>query len=332
MEDRAVFIRFSDVSIDSVPLDGTLGDLQPISDGLGIAHPSDFSTSPQVIGGPHAASSPAVADLTALQVVDPGTLLLGASPDAGRLIVAAVKRAFDIVIGCLILLVVAPAMATIALCVVLESPGPVFYRARRVGWCGERLDILKFRKMRNGATGRPLTLVEDERFTRIGRFLARTKLDELPQLVNVLRGEMSLIGPRPEDPGFVERHAKAFEAILQVRPGITGLSQLAYRAESRILDPDDPVGDYEQRVLPQKLYLDRLYVERRTSLLDLRILAWTIAATIGIPVSVNRSTASIRPRLSRGGRRERAAAHKIDPQVSDTTVAASMPDTTGNQV
>jgi lipopolysaccharide/colanic/teichoic acid biosynthesis glycosyltransferase len=260
-------------------------------------------------------------------------VLLGASPEARRLILAAVKRAFDIVIGCLILIVAAPAMMMIALCVVLESRGPVFYRARRVGRSGEKLDVLKFRKMRNGATGRPLTLVEDERFTRLGHWLARTKLDELPQLLNVLRGDMSLIGPRPEDPRFVQRHAEAFQAILEVRPGITGLSQLAYRAESRILDPDDPVADYEQRVLPQKLYLDRLYVERGTPLLDLRILAWTIAVTLGIPVSVNRSTAGIRPRLGRGGRRQPAAASMRNATGGEAAaVVASSPDLSRQEV
>lgn len=190
------------------------------------------------------------------------------------------------------LILLAPIMAVIALSICLESRGPVFYRARRVGYRGRQLYILKFRKMRHGAAGRPLTLDRDERFTRIGRWLARTKLDELPQLINVVRGEMSLIGPRPEDPDFVQRHAEEFEPILRARPGITGLSQLAFATEGRILDPDDPMGHYEERILPQKLHLDALYVTCRSVLLDARIIWWTLGAILlRVPVAVNRSTA-----------------------------------------
>ncbi len=107
--------------------------------------------------------------------------------------------------------------------------------------------MLRFRKLRLGTEGGPLTLSKDPRFTRIGRWLARTKLDELPQLFNVPRGEMSLIGPRPEDPWFVQRYAVEFARILRVRPGITGLAQVAFRAENEILDPADPIGHYENR-------------------------------------------------------------------------------------
>jgi lipopolysaccharide/colanic/teichoic acid biosynthesis glycosyltransferase len=225
------------------------------------------------------------------------------------------------VLATFILIIAAPVMALIALCVVLESPGPVFYRGVRAGWRGRQLAILKFRKMREGAFGRPLTLGDDERFTRIGGWLAWMKLDELPQLINVIRGEMSLVGPRPEDPVFIQLHPGAFEAILDVRPGITGLSQLAFRAEGRILDPNDPVVDYETRVLPQKIHLDSLYVARSNPLLDIRILCWTLAATLGVPVSVNRSTARMTVRLSRGGRRQTARASRDTPE-SETTATS----------
>jgi lipopolysaccharide/colanic/teichoic acid biosynthesis glycosyltransferase len=195
-------------------------------------------------------------------------------------------------------------MALIAVCVVVESWGPPFYRAVRVGRGGRELYVLKFRKMRRGASGPPLTLVEDERFTRIGRWLASTKLDELPQLFNVVLAQMSLVGPRPEDRRFVERHREAFEPILAVRPGITGLSQLAFAAESRILDPHDRIRDYEERILPQKVALDTLYVARWHLLLDLRILCWTFVRTVlSIPVSVDRSTGRIKVRSPEGGRR-----------------------------
>jgi lipopolysaccharide/colanic/teichoic acid biosynthesis glycosyltransferase len=223
---------------------------------------------------------------------------------ARRRLAAALKRAQDLVIASLCLLVLAPLLALIALCIAIDSRGPIFYRAGRVGRGGRRLEMLKFRKMSLESEGGPLTVSDDPRFTRIGRWLARTKLDELPQLFNVLRGEMSLIGPRPEDPFFVHRRPSEFSEILRVRPGITGLSQLAFTAEAKILDPSDPVGDYERRILPQKLALDVLYVNRAGPLLDLRILLWTLTATLlSIPVAVNRSTGKLTTRRTTGGRR-----------------------------
>jgi lipopolysaccharide/colanic/teichoic acid biosynthesis glycosyltransferase len=229
---------------------------------------------------------------------------------------AAMKFIGDRVIACLVLLLLAPIMALIALCVVLESRGGPFYRAARVGKHGCRIYVLKFRKMRRGAAGRPLTVADDERFTRLGRYLARTKLDELPQLINVIRGQMSLVGPRPEDPSFVERHSAEFEPILKVRPGMTGLSQLAFAAESRILDPTDPILDYEERILPQKLKLDALYVNQWHPLLDVRIACWTLAETLlSVPVSVDRSTARMGVRTASGGRRRAAPGWSAGPGV-----------------
>jgi lipopolysaccharide/colanic/teichoic acid biosynthesis glycosyltransferase len=232
----------------------------------------------------------------------------------GRGFTAAMKYISDVLIACLLLLVLAPLMALIASCVVLESRGGPFYRAVRVGKHGRRIYVLKFRKMRRDAAGRPLTLADDERFTRLGSYLARTKLDELPQLINVVRGQMSLIGPRPEDPSFVERHRAEFEPILKVRPGITGLSQLAFAAESQILDPTDPVHHYEERILPQKLELDALYITQWHPLLDLRIACWTLAETLFlVPVSVNRSTGRMGVRIASGGRRRAAPAWAAAP-------------------
>jgi len=120
----------------------------------------------------------------------------------------------------------------------------------------------------------------DPRITAIGRFLRGTRLDEVPQLWNVLRGDMSLVGPRPEDREFVRLQGKAYEEICKVKPGITGLSQLAFARESEILDPDDRVADYLSRLLPAKIRLDRLYVERRSVWMDLRVLLGTIVVII----------------------------------------------------
>jgi lipopolysaccharide/colanic/teichoic acid biosynthesis glycosyltransferase len=210
------------------------------------------------------------------------------------------KRAFDFVVAALVLLLTLPLLALIAVAVVVESPGPVFYRANRVGWRGRPLRMLKFRKMAARARGSdeaPLTLAADERLTRVGALLSRTRLDELPQLWHVLRGEMSLVGPRPEDPSFIAKRPQDFAEILTVRPGLTGLSQIAFANERSILRPADPVADYIERILPQKCTLDRLYVARATLVRDVRIIVWTVvAAVLHRPVSVHRETASMRLR------------------------------------
>ena len=207
---------------------------------------------------------------------------------------AAAKRTFDFVVAATVLLLTLPIIAIVAVAIVLESRGPVFYRAERVGRHGRRLRMLKFRKMRHDAAGLPLTMGDDDRFTRIGRFLSRAKLDEVPQLWHVLKGEMSLIGPRPEDPGFVAERADDYEYILRVRPGITGLSQVAFAEESSILCKDDPLTHYRERIFPQKVRLDRMYAARPTLTVDFRIIFWTAAAVLlRRQVAVNRGTAKM---------------------------------------
>ena len=156
----------------------------------------------------------------------------------GTQISPAVKRSIDIVVAAVILLLSAPLLGLVALAIVLESRGGVFYRAERVGYRGKTLWMLKFRKMHRDAVGRPLTAHCDRRLTRVGAVLTRTRLDELPQFWHVLRGEMSIIGPRPEDPFFVSCRPDDFAEILKVRPGISGFSQLAFAEESRILSQD----------------------------------------------------------------------------------------------
>src|SRR5262245_17072460 len=189
------------------------------------------------------------------------------------------------------LVLLSPLILILAITIKLDSRGPVFYGCRRVGIFGREFAMLKFRKMKTGATGPALSAVDDDRFTRIGAFLSKTKLDEIPQLWNVLRGQMSLVGPRPEDPGFVELRRAEFEAVLRVRPGITGLSQLAFAHEMEILDPNDRVGDYMRRLLPAKMFLDQLYVARSSLLMYVRILSWTVVAVVfGHDVAVSRQT------------------------------------------
>jgi len=213
----------------------------------------------------------------------------------------ALKRALDVVVATALLLVLTPVIVLVALAVKLESSGPAFYGCRRIGRRGREFRMLKFRKMHDGAEGPALASWDDERFTRLGWFLARTKLDELPQLWNVLRGQMSLVGPRPEDAGFVRLHAAEFAVIHRVRPGITGLSQLAFATESTVLDPEDRVGHYVNAILPQKIGIDRRYASQRSFGMDLRILGWTILTVLfRREVAVHRETAGLSLRAPRG--------------------------------
>ena len=214
-------------------------------------------------------------------VLDPHEDLLAApAREATRLAQAALKRTFDVAISAMILLLALPLIAIVAVLIRAESPGPIFFRASRVGRGGRPLRMLKFRKMHHNASGAPLTASEDERFTRVGRLLARTKIDEIPQLWHVLNGEMSLIGPRPEDPDFVAERFDDYAEILRVRPGVTGLSQIAFAEESAILCKVDPMGHYRSRIFPQKIRLDRMYAARPTVRRDLSILFWTVAAVL----------------------------------------------------
>jgi lipopolysaccharide/colanic/teichoic acid biosynthesis glycosyltransferase len=221
------------------------------------------------------------------------------SRDEGRL-ANAVKRTADIVGSGALLMLLAPTILVVALWVKLDSPGPVFYRARRVGHHGREFQMLKFRKMRGDSGGAPLTAADDERFTMIGRLLAHTKLDEVPQLWNVFVGQMSLVGPRPEDPIFVARAPEPYATILTVKPGITGLSQLAFARETTIPVQGDRVEHYMTRLFPQKTAMDTLYALSRSTLMDLRILWWTMLSVgFSVEVAVHRSTATLGRRASR---------------------------------
>jgi lipopolysaccharide/colanic/teichoic acid biosynthesis glycosyltransferase len=219
---------------------------------------------------------------------------------AGRTIGSVAKRALDAVVSAVVLVVLAPLIVAIAIAIKVDSRGPVFYRCRRVGYRGREFAMLKFRKMVHDASGPALTAASDPRFTSMGRLLARTKVDEIPQLWNVLKGQMSLVGPRPEDPAFVALHRTEYEWITGVRPGITGPCQLAFAKESEILDDRGGVDFYVRRLLPQKVAIDMSYATRSSLALDLRILMWTVVAVVSrADVAVHRQTLAI-------GRRRRA--------------------------
>ena len=191
------------------------------------------------------------------------------------------KRALDLVISILGLVVLSPLLLLLAIWIKLDSPGPVLYRGKRVGFDGRPFFIYKFRTMVQGAErrGPAVTYRDDPRITKAGRFLRRTKLDELPQLLNVLKGEMSLVGPRPEDPSYVELYTPEQRQVLSVKPGITGSTQLEYRDEASMLHGESVDEEYVTRIMPKKLTLDLEYVRTRSLMLDLRIM-WRTATTL----------------------------------------------------
>ena len=204
-------------------------------------------------------------------------------------------RVLDVVAATVLLILSAPLWVVIGLLIFVEEPGAIFFCADRIGLGGRQFKMFKFRKMRLDATGPKLTVASDPRFTRIGRLLARTKFDELPQLLNVLRGEMGLVGPRPEDPSYVALFPDEFGEILRVRPGITGLSQIQYRDESALLVGNDFDELYRNELLPSKIGLDRYYARHRCLALDLRILVWTVVAVVaGARVDRNELTRAVR--------------------------------------
>src|SRR5690242_5492140 len=188
------------------------------------------------------------------------------------------SRLFDVVTTVAGLLVLSPLFALLALAVKLSSPGPVLHRGRRVGKDGVEFDLFKFRSMRVGEGGPGITRAGDPRVTAVGRVLRKWKLDELPQLINVLRGEMSLVGPRPEAPRYVAMYDPAQRRILSVRPGMTSPASLLYRSEEEQLAGDDWERTYVERVMPEKLRVDLAYIERRSVRSDLGVLLRTAAA------------------------------------------------------
>ena len=193
------------------------------------------------------------------------------------------RRLLDFLLLLLMLPVVLPLGLVIAIAVFLDSPGPIFYRSVRIGRGGQPFAMLKFRKMRNEARGSMVTAFNDQRLTPIGRFLASTRLDELPQFWHVLRGQMSVVGPRPEVPEFVDLYADEYVEILSVLPGLTGLVQVQFIEESRMLaalkDCDCAEPDCHcayEKVLPRKIELDLTYVRHRRLTTDAAILLRTL--------------------------------------------------------
>jgi lipopolysaccharide/colanic/teichoic acid biosynthesis glycosyltransferase len=184
-------------------------------------------------------------------------------------------------IGLLGSLVLLPFVLSIGAVIRLDSTGPIVYRAARVGAGGRSFTCYKLRTMKVRDDGPRLTVYDDTRVTRVGRWLRRYRLDELPQFWNVARGEMLLVGPRPEDPRFVDLTNPLHRLVFTATPGITGLTQLAFADEAEILDPADPERHYREVILPRKLAIDADYLRRRSIALDLWILGQTALTAIG---------------------------------------------------
>jgi len=195
------------------------------------------------------------------------------------------KRLMDIVLATVGLVLAAPLLAAIAVLVRLKDGPPVIYRATRVGQHGQLFSLFKFRTM-IPSEGSSVTVWADPRVTPLGRKLRRHKLDELPQLLNVLRGEMSFVGPRPEDPEYVAIYTDDQRRVLSVKPGITGVAALEYSDEESLLKGEDWEEAYRERIMPAKLRLEIAYIARQSIWTDLKLILQTFLKLLGCGRSV----------------------------------------------
>lgn len=194
------------------------------------------------------------------------------------------KRSFDLVVGGGGLIIAAPFMLIVALLLLITREGPVLFRQTRVGRHGASFTLYKFRTMRaaSATVDKQITVGADARITSLGSILRKTKLDELPQLWNVVRGEMSLVGPRPETPEFVANYPRQLrDIVLSVRPGITDAASIKYRNEADLLAlANDPIAHYEAVILPDKLNIAASYVRRHSFWGDLCIIGKTVLVVV----------------------------------------------------
>lgn len=193
------------------------------------------------------------------------------------------KRIFDIVTSGLGLIVLSPLFLFLALWIKYDSRGPVFYRQVRVGRNNKNFRLYKFRSMRSGADRQGLITIggRDPRVTRAGYYIRKYKLDELPQLINVFVGDMSIVGPRPEVRRYVDLYTPEQMQVLTVRPGITDMASIRYRNENELLEQaEDPEKYYREVVMPDKLKINREYIERASFWFDIRLIFCTLQAII----------------------------------------------------
>ena len=193
----------------------------------------------------------------------------------------ACKRAFDILCSFLGLTVLSPVLLVVSVLVAVTSPGGVFFRQERIGKDGKPFRIFKFRSMRKDNAGLKITTGNDRRITPVGRFLRKSKIDELPQLINVLVGDMSFVGPRPEVADYVNLYTPYQRQVLLVRPGITGLASIRFRNENDLLTAsDDPNRTYVEQIMPRKIDLDLEYIPHASVFYDIKLIFQTFAVVI----------------------------------------------------
>ena len=194
-------------------------------------------------------------------------------------------RLLDVGIAVIGLVFLSPLLLCVALLIKLTSWGPAFYKATRIGKAGRPFVLYKFRSMGVDADkqGPTITRKDDDRITSLGRLLRRTKIDELPQLINVLKGEMSLVGPRPEDPRYLQYYTEEQLKVLSIRPGITSPASVAYRHEEQLLSGADWENHYIEEILPAKLSLELNFIRNRSLRTDLLIIWKTFQSLFRSP-------------------------------------------------
>jgi lipopolysaccharide/colanic/teichoic acid biosynthesis glycosyltransferase len=187
------------------------------------------------------------------------------------------KRVFDIAASLLAMLVLFPVVLLTSIGILLTMPGPVLFRQKRIGYKGQIFTIYKFRSMRVNKLKVSITLSSDNRITPFGRFMRHTKLDELPQLWNILKGDMSVVGPRPDVPGYSDQLTGEGKLIWTVRPGLSGLDSVTYPDEESILDQqENPQKYYDEVLWPEKVKINVWYVKHHSFLLDMKIIFKTL--------------------------------------------------------
>lgn len=199
------------------------------------------------------------------------------------------KRFFDIAVSLLGIVITSPILLVVSLLIKLTSKGPVLYKQERIGRKGEPFRILKFRTMvvNADAQGLKITVGGDKRITGVGEFLRKSKLDELPQLFNVLFGQMSLVGPRPEVKEYVDLYTEQQKKVLSVRPGITDYASVCFRNENEILaQAEDPQKEYIEHIMPLKLRYNQKYIEEMGVFTDLKLIFLTVYVILGGEVKI----------------------------------------------
>jgi lipopolysaccharide/colanic/teichoic acid biosynthesis glycosyltransferase len=196
-----------------------------------------------------------------------------------------ISRLFDIFVSLFTIIILLPLLLIASVFIVVDSGFPILFRQTRVGRFGIEFAVLKFRTMRESSdsTSAEFQPGSRVRVTKVGKVLRKTKIDEIPQLWNILFGQMSIVGPRPEVPKWVETMPELFESVLKVRPGLTDPASIVYRYEEELLAAaKDPNEEYKNNILPKKLCLSTKYIENRTMLMDIKVIVATIFVLFGI--------------------------------------------------